>query len=124
MRAKEGQAVIGKGEILQPVLYALVLEKLFPKTKVEGGRLYYCTAAGEFTAVPVPLDPEAKKAAQLMATTIGEALQEGFLPALPSKDACRYCDYKSVCGPYEEIRTKRKPNDRRLKNLVELRKQR
>ena len=123
VRAKEGQTIIGKGEILQPVLYALVLEKLFPNAKIEGGRLYYCTAAGEFTAVPVPLDLDAKKSAQMMAKAIGESLESGFLPAAPGKDACRYCDFKSVCGPYEEIRTKRKPKDR-LKTLEELRKQR
>ena len=36
--------------------------------------------------------------------------REGFLPAAPAKGACRWCDYRPVCGPYEEMRvTARKP---------------
>jgi hypothetical protein len=52
---------------------------------------------------------------------IGAALETGFLPAAPKKDACRYCDYVRVCGPEEETRTKRKPQAP-LKDLIELRK--
>ncbi|MEA2752870.1 MAG: ATP-dependent helicase/nuclease subunit, partial [Myxococcales bacterium] len=121
VRAKKGD-VIANGEILQPVLYALTIEKLFAGTNVKEGRLYYCTAAGDFTKVDIPLDEDARAAARLVAKTIGDAISSGFLPAAPAKDACRYCDFKSVCGPYEEIRTKRKPKDR-LKGLIELRKQ-
>jgi ATP-dependent helicase/nuclease subunit B len=120
-RAQRGD-VIKKGEILQPVLYALTIEKLFPGRKVKEGRLYYCTAAGDFSKIDMPLDQSARDAAKLVATTIGEAISTGFLPAAPAKDACRYCDYRSVCGPYEEIRTKRKAKDR-LKGLAELRRQ-
>src|SRR5439155_1598447 len=43
---------------------------------------------------------------------IGRALADGFLPAMPAKGACRYCDYRPVCGPHEETRTARKPKDR------------
>jgi RecB family exonuclease len=121
VRAQRGD-VIKKGEILQPVLYALTIEKLFADRQVKEGRLYYCTAAGDFTKVDMPLDESARAAAKLVATTIGDAISAGFLPAAPAKDACRYCDYRSVCGPYEEIRTKRKSKDR-LKGLIELRRQ-
>ncbi len=121
VRAKKGD-VIASGEILQPVLYALTIEKLFPGTNVKEGRLYYCTAAGDFTKVDIPLDESARAAARLVAKTIGEAISTGFLPAAPAKDACKYCDFRGVCGPYEEIRTKRKSKDR-LKGLIELRKQ-
>ena len=121
VRAKKGD-VISSGEILQPVLYALTIEKLFPGREVKNGRLYYCTSAGDFTKVEMPLDEDARAAARLVAKTIGEAISTGFLPAAPAKDACRYCDFKSVCGPYEEIRTKRKKKDR-LKDLIELRRQ-
>ncbi len=122
VRAKTGD-VIASGEILQPVLYALTIEKLFPKQQVKEGRLYYCTAAGDFTKVDIPLDEAARSSARLVAKTIGEAIATGFLPAAPAKDACRYCDYRSVCGPYEEIRTRRKPKAR-LAGLLELRKAR
>ncbi len=119
VRAQPGD-IIKKGEVLQPVLYALTIEKLFPKTEIKEGRLYYCTAAGDFTKVDIPLTEEARTAARLVGKTIGDALFTGFLPAAPAKDACRYCDFRSVCGPYEEIRTRRKSGER-LKGLVELR---
>ena len=122
VRAKKGD-VIANGEILQPVLYALTIEKLFPGREVKEGRLYYCTATGDFTKVDIPLDEDARAAAKLVAKTIGESISTGFLPAAPAKDACKYCDFRGVCGPYEEIRTKRKSKDR-LKGLIELRRQR
>lgn len=123
VRAKGGETVIGKGEVLQPVLYALTIEKLFPQAAIDGGRLYYCTSAGDFTKVDIPLSDEARSAAKLVASTVGDAISSGFLPAAPAKDACRYCDFRPVCGPYEEIRTRRKARDR-LKPLIELRKHR
>jgi hypothetical protein len=43
-----------------------------------------------------------------VAAAIGEGLERGFLPAFPAKDACRWCDYRPVCGPWEEERTRRK----------------
>jgi CRISPR/Cas system-associated exonuclease Cas4 (RecB family) len=118
-RAKK-EAVIGGGEVLQPVLYALVLEKLLAGSKVDGGRLYYCTTTGDFTDVPIRLDEEAREGARAVATAIGDALKEGFLPAAPIKGGCEYCDYKVVCGPYEETRTKRKQPGR-LEALTALR---
>jgi ATP-dependent helicase/nuclease subunit B len=106
-RTKDG-IVIGGGEVLQPVLYALVLEKLLAGAKVDGGRLYYLTTAGDFKETWVPLDQEARDGARAVAKTIGDALRDGFLPAAPVKGGCEYCDYKGVCGPYEEQRTRRK----------------
>jgi CRISPR/Cas system-associated exonuclease Cas4 (RecB family) len=122
-RATEGVTVIGGGEVLQPVLYALVLEKLFPGARVEGGRLHYLTSTGDFRSVAIPLGPEAREGARTVARTIGGALEEGFLPAAPIKGGCEYCDYLVVCGPYEELRA-RKKNPKRLEPLVELRRTR
>lgn len=115
VRAKTG-IVVGGGEILQPVLYALACEQLLPDT-VEAGRLYYCASAGGFEERVVPLDAESRAAAADVAAIVGSAVGEGFLPAAPVARACRYCDYRSVCGPYEEVRVKRKPAER----LAELR---
>jgi CRISPR/Cas system-associated exonuclease Cas4 (RecB family) len=110
-RATEG-TVIGGGETLQPVLYALVLEKLFPGQKIESGRLYYCTVAADFRAVSIPLDDAAREGALLLARTIAGALEQGFFPAAPAPRACEYCDYARLCGPYEELRaTKIKRRD-------------
>ena len=127
VRAKK-DAIIGGGEILQPVLYALALEKMFPGTLVEEGVLYYCTSAGSFEKVPVLLDDTARTAAAGMAKMVGQAIDKGFLPAAPASEkkgwsACTWCDFKPVCGPYEEIRMRKKPQDM-LKPLTTLRKHR
>jgi len=116
-----GHAVVNGGRTLQPVLYALALEKLFPGASIEAGRLYYCTSAGGFEAVPIPLDDQARRSADTVAKVIGKALSEGFLPAAPEAGACEYCEYRAVCGPYEELRTGRKSPER-LHDLRALRK--
>lgn len=118
-RIQEGEIISG-GRSLQPVLYALVCEKLFPDERVESGRLYYCTAAGSFQDRVVQLDERARRSADTLAKVVGEALAEGFLPAAPDEGACRFCDYRPVCGPYEEIRTARKET-KSLAGLEELR---
>ncbi|MBK8251972.1 MAG: PD-(D/E)XK nuclease family protein [Polyangiaceae bacterium] len=120
-RAEEGERIAG-GERLQAVLYALALEKLFPKARVEGGRLFYCTSAGGFENVQVPLDLDAREKADVVAYTIGQAIDTAFLPAAPAPGACRFCDYRPVCGPYEEERIRRKRPDE-LMALKKLREQ-
>jgi CRISPR/Cas system-associated exonuclease Cas4 (RecB family) len=107
VRAEDGD-VVGGGETLQPVLYALTLEKLLPGTKVEGGRLYYATTTGGFESVAIPLDDKARRGAELVARTIGDAIDRGFLPAAPAERGCEWCDYRVVCGPHEEIRLRKK----------------
>ena len=119
VRAQEG-AVIGGGALLQPALYALALEKLFPGATVSGGRLYYCTFNGEFTEVSIPLDAQTRESVATLALTVRDALVEGFLPAAPRKGECQRCDYLAVCGPHEEFRIKRKLADK-LVPLVKLR---
>jgi RecB family exonuclease len=113
-------AVVGGGASLQPVLYALAAEKLFPEARDVAGRLYYCTAAGGFSEVSVPLDEAARRSADRVARTIEAALARPFLPAAPAEGACRWCDYAEVCGPYEELRTRRKSRAE-LAELVQLR---
>ncbi len=108
--AARGQAasVVWGGRTLQPVLYALVLEQLVPGTPVTGGRLDYCTTRGGFSQVVVPLDEAARAAAQTLAATLEHHLTEGFFPAAPAPGECRFCDFRSICGPSEEQRTSRK----------------
>ena len=118
-RANPG-VVIGGGTVLQPALYALVLSKLFPEARVDGGRLYYCTFAGGFTAVEVPLDEQARSSVGELSKTIEDALATGFLPAAPKNGECTYCDFLPVCGPNEELRAARKPQER-LQALKKLR---
>jgi ATP-dependent helicase/nuclease subunit B len=109
-RPKAG-VIVGGGTVLQPLLYALAAEKLL-QAPVDSGRLYYCTADGGFEERVVPLDDDTRRIAADVVDVVGRALAEGFLPALPARDACRWCDYRAVCGPHEERRTARKPRER------------
>jgi RecB family exonuclease len=117
--AAEKGAITQGGTILQPVLYALAAEGLL-REPVDAGRLYYCTNTGEFSERVVPLDPQSRESARAVAGVIDEAMKTGFLPAAPDEGACRWCDYRVVCGPYEEQRVRRKP-EQRLAALVQLR---
>ncbi len=116
--------IIGGGKILQPVLYALAAERILGEP-VEAGRLYYCTAAGGYEERVVAIDAAARAAAADFSAVIGAALAEGFLPAAPGARECDYCDYRRVCGPYENIRveykTAAKSVAERLANLTRLR---
>jgi ATP-dependent helicase/nuclease subunit B len=119
-RAGDG-VVVGGGEHLQPVLYALACEKLLD-AHVESGRLYYCTSTGGYQERIVPLDSFSRGTAGIVVDIISRSLEEGFLPAAPEQGGCDWCDYRAVCGPLEFIRTSRKPGDRlfELKKLREL----
>jgi CRISPR/Cas system-associated exonuclease Cas4 (RecB family) len=120
VRASDGDVVKG-GTILQPALYALAVESLLPGRPVVGGRLYYCTSTGDYTAVDVPLDTVTRDAVTTVVSAVDDALGRGLLPAAPAKDACKYCDYRPVCGPYEEIRVRTKRDARALPLLAKVR---
>ncbi len=113
--------VINGGTTLQPALYALVLEKLFANARVAGGRLYFCTSRGEFKTVDVALDDRVRDAVQQLAHTLDDHLKRGFFPAAPVKDACAYCDFRPICGPYEENRVRDKLEREPLVQLRRLR---
>ena len=110
---------VGGGAILQPLLYALAAEHLLGQT-VESGNLYFCTQRGDFSQVAIPVTPESRQRLARVLETIGNSIKDGFLPAAPQTGACGICDYRPVCGPYEETRVKRKQRDR-LEQLVEVR---
>jgi len=111
--------IIGGGQHLQPVLYALACEKLLDEP-VESGRLYYCTSDGGYEERIVALDDFSRDRAALVVKNVGQALSEGFLPAAPEKDTCKWCDYRPVCGPNEERRVTNKPK-KPLEELKRLR---
>jgi hypothetical protein len=109
VNGKRGQLIEG-GKSLQPLLYALAAEKLFVgQAKVTAGRLYFCTSTGGFAEHVVPIDGQSRDAAVGIAEAIGDAVAGPFLPAAPEKQQCDRCDYRVVCGPYEELRAARKP---------------
>ncbi len=120
--ANASPALIAGGRVLQPVLYARVLEELFRERRVLGGRLYYCTSRGRFEERFVPLNDAAREAVRLVAKTLAHHVDDAFFPAAPTEHECARCDYRAVCGPAEERRVRRKQKNR-LGPLTLLRKQ-
>ncbi len=104
----DSRASIAGGRILQPVLYAMALEKLFPEAEVHTGRLDYCTERGRFTLHEVALGSAERKAVRVLSEALGRSLADGFFPARPMPGACDRCDYRPLCGNEEESRTLRK----------------
>jgi CRISPR/Cas system-associated exonuclease Cas4 (RecB family) len=120
----EKGVVIGGGELLQPVLYALAAQALLAGEgeRVDSGRLFYCTQRGGYLTIDVPLDDRSRGLASQVLGAVEDAVRRGFLPAAPRDGACDWCDYRAVCGPYEETRVaKKKQGD--LAALIELRRQ-
>jgi RecB family exonuclease len=113
-------SIIAGGSVLQPALYALAIEKLFPGRPVTGGNAYYCTARGGFARRPVELDEWTRKAAAEVARAITTAFSEAFFPAAPQRDACETCEFRAGCGPYERERVALK-QPARLEGLEKLR---
>lgn len=118
-RTKKG-LVVGQGEYLQPVVYGLAVETALKRT-VSEGRFFYCTADGGFNERRVPLDPIARQSAEIVLRTIDGGISTPFLVAAPREDACVYCDFQEVCGPYEEIRLTRKKENAQLVQLRTMR---
>lgn len=102
---------IGGGAYLQPVLYALAAESMLGRT-VENGRLFFCTQRGHYQETTVPLNDRTRGDVAQFVEILDEAIRGGFLPAAPRAGECARCDYRIVCGPYEEQRVKRKPKER------------
>jgi CRISPR/Cas system-associated exonuclease Cas4 (RecB family) len=82
--------------------------------------LFFCTQRGDFSTISIPLDPQSRQRMERVLDTIGQFVEQGFLPAAPQSGACAICDYRPVCGPYEEQRAKRKLPER-LEPLVTIR---
>jgi CRISPR/Cas system-associated exonuclease Cas4 (RecB family) len=118
-RPENAPVYVGGGAVLQPTVYALAAEELLHAT-VESSRLFYCTQRGDYSECHVPITPEARQRIGQVVEAIDGAIVTGFLPAAPVAGACALCDYQSICGPYEEQRTHRKPKDR-LEGLNALR---
>jgi CRISPR/Cas system-associated exonuclease Cas4 (RecB family) len=87
---------------------------------VTAGVLYYCTQRGNYKQVEIAISEQARSDTAAILATINASIAEGFLPAAPRKDACEFCDYRPVCGPYEELRVTRKRKDR-LEKLFQVR---
>jgi ATP-dependent helicase/nuclease subunit B len=99
---EERMGIVSGGRLLQPLLYALALERLFTDAEVVEGVLYFCTTRADFLSHLVPLDARARAVFAELVSSIDSLLKAGFLPAAPRKDECSRCPYLVVCGPYEE----------------------
>jgi len=98
---------VGRGEVLQPLLYAQAAEAVLAKQAGQS-RLFYCTETGGYRVIEIPINDQSRDAIKRVVTLINDSIVAGFLPAAPRKRACDYCDYHLVCGPYEELRAGRK----------------
>jgi RecB family exonuclease len=110
---------VGRGEVLQPTLYALAAEAMLGES-VATGRLYYATIAQNYTAIDVPMHDWTRRRAERVLEAINQAMVDGEFPAAPREDGCKGCEYLPVCGPYEEERVKEK-SQAELKGLKEMR---
>ena len=79
------------------------------KPRFPSGRLYFCTAAGGFTEQIVALDDRGARGGRSGRRHHRRRGRAPFLPAAPDKGQCDRCDFRVVCGPYEERRAARKP---------------
>ena len=111
--------VVGGGEVLQPVLYALAVQELLSRLPGHS-QLSYATLRGEYKTIPIRIDAEAERRAGRVLKGIDEWIDQAFLPAAPKADGCKGCDYMPVCGPYEEQRVKEK-SQAELRSLTEIR---
>ena len=113
------ELVVGRGEVLQPVLYGLAVEQALGRP-VETSRLFFCTVDGMFTTRPVALGESQRRRGLEAIEVIDRALETGVLLPAPREGACRWCDFRAVCGPWEETRVGRKDASR-LADLEALR---
>ena len=111
--------VMGGGEVLQPVLYGLAVGAA-KNERVSQGRLYFCTSAGGFAERVVELHDVTRQRASLVLGLIDRGVERAFMPPAPKERACGWCDFREVCGPFEEIRFTRK-NQEELDDLNTLR---
>jgi CRISPR/Cas system-associated exonuclease Cas4 (RecB family) len=101
------------------VLYSLVVEQATGSPVVEG-RFFYCTTAGGFAVHPIPIDDQARRLAAEALEIVDRGVEHAVLLPAPSRGACAWCDFRTVCGPDEERRLARKPT-LTLEDLVALR---
>jgi RecB family exonuclease len=99
--------VVAGGEALQPLLYGLALEAATSQLVLEG-RLWFCTAAGEFAERSVPLTDTTRRIGLEVLEIVDRAVEHAALAPYPKAGACEWCDFKVVCGAGEERRTGRK----------------
>jgi RecB family exonuclease len=115
-------AYVGGGKLLQPLLYGLAAQHILNHS-VGSGRLFYATQRGAYDVVDIQIQERSRLILARLLANIDASIANGFLPPAPQKDTCDRCDYRTVCGPYEEQRYEEHKNrrDERLDALIEIR---
>jgi ATP-dependent helicase/nuclease subunit B len=111
--------IVGGGKMLQGVLYSVAVEQALGK-RVMKGRYYYATTAGGFADKEVEINDYTRGQGLQVLAIVDRAIETGFLAAAPEERACTWCDFRPVCGPREEERTRRKAREK-LADLAALR---
>ena len=69
------------------------------------GRLWFCTAAGEFSDIEVPITETTRRIGLEVLEIVDRGIEHGVLAPYPKAGACEWCDFTAVCGADEERRT-------------------
>jgi CRISPR/Cas system-associated exonuclease Cas4 (RecB family) len=111
--------IVGGGKLLQGVLYSVAVEQALGRRVIKG-RYYYATTAGGFADKEVEINDYTRAQGLQVLAIVDRAIATGFLAAAPEERACTWCDFRPVCGPREEERTRRKAREK-LADLAALR---
>ena len=111
--------VVGHGEVLQPVLYGLAVEQALGRP-VSESRLFFSTVTGGYATRSVSLGETERRHGLDVLEIVDRAIETGVILPAPRPGACAWCDFRLVCGPWEEIRVLRK-DDTKLIDLQVLR---
>jgi len=117
-RTKE-RMVVGQGEVLQPVLYGLAVEGALNRP-VHTSRLFFCTLNGGYASRSVVLGQSERRQGLEVLEVVDRAIESGELLPAPRAGACGWCDFRDVCGPWEEKRIQWK-DEAKLGDLMALR---
>jgi ATP-dependent helicase/nuclease subunit B len=99
--------IVGRGEVLQPVLYGLAVEHALGRP-VSESRLFFSTVAGGYASRSITLGETERRHGLEVLEIIDRAIEHGVVLPAPRKGACTWCDFRAVCGPWEETRVGRK----------------
>jgi CRISPR/Cas system-associated exonuclease Cas4 (RecB family) len=105
------KVIVDGGRVLQPVVYGMAIETVLGGS-VRQSRLFYCTSAGSFYQHEIPLSEMTRAAGVDVLKVIDRAIEQGFLAAAPTEDACSRCDFRPVCGAHVYRRIRQKPQDK------------
>jgi hypothetical protein len=95
------------GDELEPLFAALAAE-VHASGQSEGAIVFSLADSRNLAERRVPLDERSRAAAREIGQLVSGALERGFFPPWPRRDACNACAYRSVCGPDAEARAERK----------------